>query len=120
MRISQLTDQAGEKTRFGDTIRRLLDEAKQEAVEERRAHARHPFFRLVSISPNGDPSQRFSAFTRELSFSGVGLLHCMPVESGEVLVTIPSKQGNSVQLRTRILWCRSCGEGWYLSGGQFI
>ena len=23
-------------------------------------------------------------------------------------------------LRTQIIWCEDCGEGWYISGGRFL
>jgi hypothetical protein len=25
-----------------------------------------------------------------------------------------------VRVRTRLLWCRQCGDGWYISGGKFL
>jgi hypothetical protein len=39
---------------------------------------------------------------------------------GEVEVAMPTEQGYSVHIRTKIQWCNSLGEGWYISGGQFI
>ncbi len=45
----------------------------------------------------------------------------MPLERGEVVVTIRGEEGQEpVALRTQIMWCKDCGEGWYISGGRFI
>jgi hypothetical protein len=44
----------------------------------------------------------------------------MPVIPGEFTLTISSPTGAAVNVRTEIIWCRPCGEGWYLSGGRFL
>ena len=62
--------------------------------------------------------QPIPVFTRELSNTGIGLLHDVPLERGEVAVSLQS-QGRTVTFRTYIVWCKPCGR-WYLSGGQFL
>ena len=52
--------------------------------------------------------------------TGIGLLHCIAVEPGEVVLKIPSKTCGDVRIRGEIVWCRPCGEGWYLSGARFV
>jgi len=99
------------------TIGRLLDEAK-DAAGERRAESREPFFSPVTVTLEGQ--QQFSCFSRDISPSGIGLLHYMAVEPGEVVLTIPSKSCRHVRIRAKIVWCRPCGEGWYLSGARFL
>jgi hypothetical protein len=102
----------------GMAIHQLIVEAHLENKRDRRSEPRFPFFRRVSISLAD--GHRFSAFTREISASGIGLIHVLEITPGDVELTIPSERGCSVRVRTRIIWCQSCGEGWYLSGGQFI
>ena len=102
------------------TIRELVAEASSEQFHERRAEKRHPFFCPVAITLNNEQLQQFSAFSREISNSGIGLLHNMPVEREEVVLTIYREGGPTVNLRAQIIWCRPCGEGWYLSGARFI
>ena len=63
---------------------------------------------------------RLSGFSREISETGIGLLHNAELRNSEVEVTIPTEQGYSVQIRTEIVWCTPCGEGWYISGGRFL
>jgi hypothetical protein len=44
----------------------------------------------------------------------------MALEPGEVMLTIPSKSCGQARIRACIMWCRPCGEGWYLSGARFL
>jgi hypothetical protein len=67
----------------------------------------------------GDGRQ-YSAFTRDISSFGVGLIHNMELVPGEYDVRISSALGYWVRVRTRIEWCQSAGEGWYISGGVFV
>jgi hypothetical protein len=97
-------------------VRRLLDEAK-DAGSERRTERRVPFFSPISITEG--PVQ-FSCFSRDISPSGISLLHYTAMELGKVVLTIPSKRYGLIRIRTNILWCRPCGEGWYLSGAHFL
>jgi hypothetical protein len=98
-------------------IHELVVEAHDDGTRDRRGEVRYPFFRPVTLSVDG---RRHAAFSREISAIGVGLLHNLELPPGEVEVSLPSKRGHTVRMRTRILWCRSCGEGWYISGGRFV
>jgi len=101
-----------------DAIDLLLNEAK--ISEERRAELRVPFFRPVAMSVGAPEGQRISAFTRDLSLFGIGLVHNVLIEPQDVLVRVPLGNGGAIHLRVRIKWCDACGEGWYLSGGRFL
>jgi hypothetical protein len=86
--------------------------------KDRRAEPRYPFFRRISLQAPG--GQGAVAFSREISAVGIGLLHNVQLTPGEVELAIPSRRGYSIRVRTKILWCQPCGEGWYISGGQFV
>lgn len=107
---------------LGHAVHRLLTEARELDYQEqleRRSKVRYPFFRAVTLAPDGE-GRSYSAFTRDLTRSGVGLLHNMPLDHGEATLTIPSAQNDALRARITIVWCRPCGEGWYISGGEFI
>ena len=55
-----------------------------------------------------------------LASLGIGLVHIMPLDRGEVIVRIPLRAGGTVAFRTQIVWCRNFGDGWYASGGRFL
>jgi hypothetical protein len=104
-------------TSAGMAIHELLLEAHQDVNRERRAVTRFPFFRRVSVRTEGASPVVFS---REISTQGIGLLHNVELPPGDLEIAIPSKRGYSIRVRTRIMWCHPCGEGWYISGGQFL
>jgi hypothetical protein len=102
----------------GKAIYQLIVEAKAALKTDRRAEVRYAFFRPVSIEM--DDGHKYSAFTREISETGIGLIHNMDLFEGEVEISIRSDCGYSIRVRTQIVWCQSCGEGWYISGGRFV
>jgi hypothetical protein len=85
-----------------------------------RAVPRKSYFGAVTVCLCGAPDPKLSAFARDISPLGIGLVHTRPIESGEVIVTLDLPSGGSVRLRTEIIWCKSFGDGWYASGGRFI
>ena len=100
-------------------IMRLLDECKT-ASGAQRAHKREPFFGPVTVVVgDGENQRQFSCFSRDISPTGIGLLHNMPLPFGVVALTIRREVSQDVRLRGEVMWCQSCGEGWYTSGIQF-
>lgn len=96
----------------------LLCKAQAENQIERRQIERHPFFYPVSIAP-AEADQIYSAFSRDISATGMGFLHNMPLGLGHVNVTIHSDGAPEAALSGEIVWCKPCGEGWYTSGMRF-
>lgn len=98
--------------------------AIQEILEapqwDRRATRRLPYFGPVVVALPDSPSVNLSAFARDISEGGVGLVHLMPLKEGEVILTLPLPSGQNVVLRTEIVWCRDFGDGWYASGARFL
>jgi len=111
---------SGGERRVRDAVNRLLDRSRGAKGLDRRGTGRTPFFGPVTISLGGEEVPSFPAFARDLSPLGVGLLHIMPLEPGQVIVTLRDADGDSLSLRTQIVWCESAGEGWYVSGGRFF
>jgi len=104
-------------TKTSQIVQQLLSMAAKEAWQDRRAEFRFAFFRPVSIEMNG---KSYSAFSRDISLSGIGLIHNMDLPLGQVEITVPTEMGRTVKLKARIQRCESCGPGWYISGGEFI
>jgi len=119
MRLDLEPAVGSEEGQIGDTINRLLDEAKA-AIDERGETNRTPFFGPVTITIEENGQQwHFSGFSREIAPTGIGLLHNMPLDPGEVVVTIPRRTAPDIRLRSKLRWCEPCGEGWYISGAEF-
>jgi hypothetical protein len=120
--MQRTTKGTGTSPRVRDAVIRILTDARQAAGAgpERRSEHRVPFFRPVLIGLDGEKHPHFSAFTRDLSARGIGLLHIMPLACGEVVVRVPSPSGAPIDLRAYIDRCDDCGEGWYMSGGQLL
>ena len=60
-----------------------------------------------------------AAMTREISRSGLGLLHRGSVSPGAVTVKMASESREFVY-RVQIEWCTPCENGMFISGGRFI
>jgi len=100
------------------TVRRMIYDAKQ-ADDERRRNGRYPYFQPVMIQLKDSP-ELYSAFTRDVSPSGIGLLHWMPIHPQPMTVITSLGDGTDLRLSVKVAWCVPCGEGWYISGGRFM
>jgi hypothetical protein len=105
-------------TDAGESIRELIRQAQKNDRRDRAASERYSFFRPVSIKTAS--GRRYSAFSREISEVGIGLLHDMALASGQTVCEIISPDGTPTTLTLNIIWCEPCGEGWYISGGEFV
>ena len=119
MHTSDRPDADAKSGRLQETVVLLLHEAR-EGFEERRSEKRNPFFSPVQIARAEDGLRHFSCFSRDISPGGISLLHSMPIEPGEVVLTIPSKLCGKVRIRSEVVWCQPCGEGWFISGAKFL
>jgi hypothetical protein len=99
----------------------LIDQAIEgPGGQDQRAELRIPYFGPVTVRLDSADSPRVSAFTRDLSPLGIGLLHIMPLEPGQVVLELPAPAGGHLVLAAQIIWCKDCGEGWYVSGARFL
>ncbi|HEX3655095.1 MAG TPA: PilZ domain-containing protein [Pirellulales bacterium] len=100
-------------------VRMALRELVADKREQRRER-RIPYLDAVTISPVGVPAEKLSAFARDLAPGGIGLVHMMPLEEGEIVVTIRLPRGRTADVLTHIVWCREFADGWFASGGRFV
>jgi hypothetical protein len=110
----------GAAKRVREAVNRLLNSPPNSTGLNQRTTVRSPYFGPVTITLGNDSFPRFSAFARDLSPVGIGLLHIMPLERGEVVVHLSKSSEAPVAMRTQIIWCEDCGEGWFISGGRFL
>lgn len=103
-----------------DSVIGALQEILESPEWDRRAVRRVPYFGPVIVGLKGDRSVNLSAFARDISPSGIGLVHLMPLDKGPVIIQLTMPTGNRVELLTEIRWCRDYGDGWYASGGLFL
>ena len=89
-------------TTTDEIIEQFLQEAASTMAADRRQAGRYPFFRRVTITPYDAAETKFSAFVRDISSSGIGLLHNRPLETQRMTLTIPTIGGRSVDLQTDI------------------
>ncbi len=94
----------------------LLSEVIREEVS-RRMQQRYPFFRPITI--RGGHASEQTAFCRDISRGGMGLLHRRPITPGRAIMTISDAEGEHQELSLEIRWCLPSAQDWYLSGAKF-
>jgi hypothetical protein len=104
--------------RVRQTAARLIEDAKLED-DERRKQGRHPYFHPVTIQLKESP-ELYSAFSRDVSITGIGLLHWMPIPPQIIRVVLTPPNSPTLRVRVKISWCSAWGEGWYISGGRYL
>jgi hypothetical protein len=109
-----MTANSTSSTRPSNLMYRLLFQAETDFNNNRRSEQRFPFFRPVSIRVDG---LSLTAFTREISASGIGLMHNMDLPKKEVEILIA---GERQVLPARVERCDPSGEGWFISGCTII
>jgi hypothetical protein len=60
-----------------------------------------------------------AAMTREISRSGIGLVHRGSISPGEVTVRMASET-REFEYRVLVEWCHPCENGMFMSGGRFL
>jgi len=94
--------------------------AAAQGNSDRRVDPRHAFFTTVTLRPAAAPTMAISAFSREISVSGIGLLHAAPLVAGQDYEVDIRIEEVRVRRSARAVWCRAVGDGWYLSGCRFV
>ena len=107
-------------SRFPAEIAEMIQEILAIPPADRRTEQRVPYFAPVAIHLADAPGVSLSAFSKDISLSGIGLVHVMPVKAGRVQIALTLPSGRTVKLPTEIMWCRHHGNGWYTSGGRFV
>ncbi len=108
----------------GQVVEDLILDEKQ--LNDRRTFNREPFCRPVTITlmkPEGNsvrtPRRQWSAFCRDISSGGVGLLSRIAVAPQTYfMLTVPRSSAVPVILKTEARWCERYCEGLFVIGGR--
>lgn len=116
--MSTIFETADEAMALLEAMDVLFSEAK--VAVERRGELRVPFLRPVTVDLADDGSQPVAALSRDLSPTGIGLVHSERLEPGPAIVTVPTTRGESFRFRAKIRWVLPLGDDWYISGAQIM
>lgn len=100
-----------------DDLRRVLESIGKANVSNSRTNERLELSVPAEIRTTRGNS--ISAMTREISRTGIGLLHRGAISPGEVVVRMAS-DAREFQYNVRIEWCSPCDNGMFMSGGCFL
>jgi hypothetical protein len=101
-------------------LRAILASAREGEAAERRVDQRFPFFAPVTLRPAAAIDRPQTAYARELSQGGIGLLHVVPYEVGQVFQITIQNEAFNWRKRCEVSWCKPAGDGWFLSGCRFV
>jgi PilZ domain len=106
---------------FREIITALLNEDGLFSLEERRGNARRSFVRPVHVVFGDKPDEVQSGFTRDLSDTGIGLMHKFKVSTDDIAtITIGRLWDGPVSMKCRVCWSADGQSGWYQSGWQIL
>lgn len=100
-----------------DDLRRVLESIGKPNVSNLRVHERLEL--SVPAEIRTGRGNTVAAMTREISRTGVGMLHRGSVSPGEVTVRMASET-REFEYLVLIEWCHPCDNGMFMSGGRFI
>jgi len=113
----RLADPPQTVAQFVASLDTSADEADQRAAE------RHAVCRAAPVLPLDDnlhpAGSAFTSLVRDISKSGISLIHTEPVDAPHVVVELPMANGTKVQLVVQVLRRRSIGP-YFEVGGRFI
>ena len=98
-------------------LRRILESIEQsDETHNREAERIELSVPAEIVTQRGNT---IAAMTREISRTGIGLVHKGTVSPGDVRVKLAS-DSREFEYSVRIEWCYPCDEGMFLSGGRFL
>lgn len=100
-----------------DDLRRVLESIGKPNVNNARVNERLELSVPAEVrTPRGNT---IAAMTREISRTGIGLLHRGAITPGDVVVRMASET-REFQYNVHIEWCSPCDNGMFMSGGRFL
>ena len=98
----------------------LLNEMQYCMMRDRRASERKSFVRPVIIR-NLRGSETSTAFTRDISQQGVGILEQRSRERGSIArLDIYSLLHETISIEAEVRWCEPFGPDWFITGWAFL
>lgn len=100
-----------------DDLRQVLESIGKPEVSNLRTNERLELSVPAEIKTGR--GNTISAMTREISRTGIGMLHRGAVQIGETSVRMASET-REFEYRVLIEWCHPCDNGMFMSGGRFL
>lgn len=100
-----------------EDLRAVLESIGKSEVPNARGNERLEL--SVPAEIRTDRGNSISAMTREISRTGIGLLHRGAVSPGPVIVRMASET-REFQYDVLLEWCHPCDNGMFMSGGRFV
>lgn len=85
--------------------------------QDGRKDVRYPFIRPVLIQVD---KSNYPGLSREISRTGIGLMHQADLKAVQCCLVIPMGDDSVSQIPIRVVWCKQLGDGWFISGAQFL
>ncbi len=114
-----MTNKRDEHVGQEQAIRGLVDKARFGLQTDLRQGGRFPFFQPVTVASEQDGTVSFSAFSRDISAWGIGLLSYWPLRLRTVKLKVHFGDDEEVAITGYVRWCQPCGHGWYIAGVSF-
>ena len=98
----------------------LLEDSNFDRTENRSAHRQH-LVRPVDVLLR-ESGESVSAFSRNVSATGIGIITHQPIDDGTVAVLTIARLalGHDTTILAECRWCKPYGKNWYITGWQFI
>ncbi len=97
----------------------LKEDSNFDRNENRSAH-RENLVRPVEIEIR-ETETTVSGFSRNVSGSGIGIITKEPIDEKAIgVIKIAGLSNNDLTILSECRWCKPYGEGWFISGWQFI
>ena len=102
-------------------VQQILDEETRARVGERRDASRQPLSRPLSIEPRDETGRSLTAMSRDISALGLGVISTDHFQTGCIArIEISRFKGPPSVVLAECRWCDPFGNGWYLSGWNFV
>lgn len=115
-------NQQADSSALSEIIQQLLLSTPESAPlphDERREQPRFAVSMSAMICYDAE-AVWMPIFMRDMSESGLGFRHGVPLPEGIATISFRSEDGQSVELAVEILWCAKDGRSMYISGSRFL
>ncbi|MGE0534803.1 MAG: PilZ domain-containing protein [Pirellulales bacterium] len=127
-RLTNFADEPELDPQLRSAVARLLDEVEADSTTANDDRTRFPVSSgwpvlATPLTQTGGPSRRATttrAVLRNVSRTGIGLLHSIPLPIGTMRLTYRLNDGHIVSLIIEIRWCERQSDGRFASGGRFL
>ena len=109
-----------EKNRIKRIVEDLRKAEKAESIRDRRSSERVAFVHPVLISIGRDKNNETKATSKDLSSTGIGLMHDVPFEVGRIgVLKVFRLHDDPLLIRAECRWCKPFCQSWFVSGWRF-